>query len=141
MRTAMVNPDVLHRRLKKLDEYLGYLDDAQRYSYREFEEDPEHRGSAERFLHLAIEALTDMASHVVADDDLGDVERARDLPAVFAEHGYVDEELADTWADMIGFRNVLVHDYADIDPERVYDVLQHGLDDLRRLRRVFGQFL
>lgn len=67
----MVNPDVLHRRLKKLDEYLGYLDDAQRYSYREFADDPEHRGSVERFLHLAIEALTDMASHVVADDDLG----------------------------------------------------------------------
>lgn len=137
----MVNPDVLHRRLRKLDEYLGYLEAAQRYSYREFADDPERRGSVERFLHLAIEALTDMASHVVADDDLGDVERASDLPAVFAEYGYVDEDLADTWVDMIGFRNVLVHEYADIDRERVYDVLQNGLDDLRRLRRVFGQFL
>ncbi len=137
----MVNPDVLHRRLKKLDEYLEYLEDAQRYSYREFVDDPEHRGSVERFLHLAIEALTDMASHVVADDDLGDVTRASDLPAVLAENGYVDEELKNTWTDMIGFRNVLVHEYTDIDPERVYDVLQHGLDDIRRLRRVFGQFL
>lgn len=137
----MVNPDVLHRRLKKLDEYLGYLEDAQRYSYREFADDPERHGSVERFLHLSIEALTDMASHVVADDDLGSVDRAADLPDILAGHGYVDEELATTWKDMIGFRNVLVHEYADIDPERVYDVLQHGLDDIRRLRRVFGHFL
>lgn len=137
----MVNPNVLHRRLEKLDEYLGYLEEAQRYSFREFVEDPERRGSVERYLHLAIEALTDMANHVVADDDLGSVEQARDLPPLLAEHGYLEEPLVSRWQDMIGFRNVLVHEYTDIDPEQVYDVLQHQLDDLRRLRRVFGRFL
>ena len=137
----MVNPDVLHRRLTKLDEYLDYLERAQRYSYREFASDPEHRMAVERVLHLSVEALTDMASHVVADDDLGSVEYAGDLPAIFAEHEYVDKDLASTWKDMIGFRNVLVHDYVDLDPERVYGVLQNRLDDIRRLRRVFAHFL
>jgi uncharacterized protein YutE (UPF0331/DUF86 family) len=137
----MVNPDVLHRRLKKLDEYLDYLEEAQGYSYREFADNPERHGAVERFLHLAVEALTDMASHVVADEDLGSVDRARDLPDIFAEHGYVDENVADTWKNMIGFRNVLVHEYVEIDPERVYDVLQNHLDDIRTLRRVFGHFL
>jgi uncharacterized protein YutE (UPF0331/DUF86 family) len=137
----MVNPDVLHRRLEKLDEYLDYLESAQRYSFREFADDLERRGSVERFLHLSVEALTDMASHVVSDEDLGSVDRARDLPDRFAEAGYVDDELATTWKDMIGFRNVLVHEYLEIDPERVYDVLQNQLGDIRRLRRVFGHFL
>lgn len=137
----MVNPDVFHRRLTKLDEYLDVLEDAQRYTYREFADNPEHYGSVERFLHLAVEALTDMASHVVADEDLGSVDRARDLPSIFEEQGYVDGELAVTWKEMIGFRNVLVHEYVDIDRERVYDVLQNQLDDIRRLRRVFGHFL
>ena len=35
----------------------------------------------------------------------------------------------------------LVAGYAEIASERVYDVLQHGLDDLRRLRQVVAQFL
>lgn len=42
---------------------------------------------------------------------------------------------------MIGFRNVLVHGYVDIDRAVVYDVLQHRLGDLEALRRVFAQFL
>jgi len=42
---------------------------------------------------------------------------------------------------MIGFRNVLVYEYVDIDPEAVYEVLQQELDHLHRLRRVFGEFL
>jgi len=95
----MVNPNVLHRRLEKLDEYLGYLEQAQQYSYREFVEDPERRGSVERFLHLSIEALTDMANHVVADEDLGSVDRARDLPEIFVDRDYVDEKLATQWKE------------------------------------------
>lgn len=57
-----------------------------------------------------------MDIHVVADDDLGSVDRARDLPDIFEDNGYLDEELANTWTDVIGFRNALVHEYVDIDP-------------------------
>jgi len=42
---------------------------------------------------------------------------------------------------MIGFRNVLVHDYLDIDREIVYTVLQEDLSDLNQLKRLFAQFL
>lgn len=42
---------------------------------------------------------------------------------------------------MIGFRNVLVHEYEDIDRGLVYNVLQHDMEVLRRLRSVFARFL
>ena len=42
---------------------------------------------------------------------------------------------------MIGFRNVLVHEYLDIDRRIVYDILQTRLRDFEALRRVFAQFL
>lgn len=42
---------------------------------------------------------------------------------------------------MIGFRNILVHEYLGIDRDIVYQVLQDHVDDLARLKQVFGQFL
>jgi uncharacterized protein YutE (UPF0331/DUF86 family) len=42
---------------------------------------------------------------------------------------------------MIGFRNVLVHDYLDVDREIVYTVPQEDLDDLDQLKRLFAKFL
>ncbi|MFQ3682939.1 HepT-like ribonuclease domain-containing protein [Roseiflexus sp.] len=42
---------------------------------------------------------------------------------------------------MIGFRNILVHDYLKIDRTIVFRVLQDNLGDLEALRRVFAQFL
>jgi uncharacterized protein YutE (UPF0331/DUF86 family) len=42
---------------------------------------------------------------------------------------------------MIGFRNILVHEYLDLDRRIVYEALQHGLGDLERLRDFFASFL
>ena len=42
---------------------------------------------------------------------------------------------------MIGFRNILVHEYLDVDRGVVYEVLQHQLGDLRALKQALSQFL
>jgi len=67
----VVRPEVIRKRLNKLDEYLSILYNLRKYSFDDFVSDPEHYGSAERFLHLAIEAILDMGNHVIADMDLG----------------------------------------------------------------------
>lgn len=137
----MVRPKVLRRRLQKLDEYVEYLEDAQEYSFEEFASEVEAYSAVERNLQLSIEALTDMASHVVVDEDLGTFERAQDLPVILEEHGLISEDEQKTWKSMIGFRNVLVHEYVEIDRRTVYDALQHQLDDIRRLSHIFDRFL
>lgn len=136
-----MNPEVLRRRLEQLEEYLTYLRKAQQYSYSDFLEEPERYASAERFLHLSIEALNDMGSHVVADEGLGTVEQAQDLPGTFQDEGYIDDELRNVWTDIIDFRNILVHECLDIDRDIVYNTLQNCLDDIERLRSVFARFL
>ncbi|MGC9400527.1 MAG: type VII toxin-antitoxin system HepT family RNase toxin [Anaerolineae bacterium] len=137
----MIRREVLRRRLSKLDEYLKILRRLREYDLGAFLNDPEHYGSAERFLQLTIEALNDMGSHVIADLQLGMVESYRDVPRILVEHDYISSDLGDLWIQMIGFRNVLVHDYLDIDRNLVYRVLQENLEDINTLRRVFAQWL
>ena len=57
------------------------------------------------------------------------------------EKGYIDHELAERWTRMIGFRNILVHEYLDVDRGVVYEVLQLRLEDLRALKQALAQFL
>ncbi|MCU0520770.1 MAG: DUF86 domain-containing protein [Anaerolineae bacterium] len=137
----MVRAEVIRKRLNKLDEYLQVLRVQQRYTYDELASDPERYGSVERFLQLAVEVLSDLGSHVVADEGLGVVDWHSDIASVMCDHGYIDADLRDRWVRMIGFRNVLVHVYMDIDLRIVYDVLQHGLADIEALRQVFAEML
>lgn len=137
----MIRPEVIRKRLQKLQEYLAILDRIKGYDKAIFLADPERYGSAERFLQLAIETVLDMGMHVIAEAALGIVEQSRDIPRLFREHGYIDTDQESRWIRMIGFRNILVHDYLELDRNIVYQVLQQELNDLRQLAKVFARFL
>ena len=137
----MVRREVIRKRLQRLEEYLQVLKSLAGYSEAEFLASPERDGSAERFLQLAIEATIDIGNHIIADLQLGQVEVSRDVAYLLADAGKISPELRETWTRMIGFRNILVHDYLDIDRRIVYEVLQNHLDDLRLLMQTFATFL
>ena len=137
----MVRPEIIKKRLNKLDEYVSILKKFQKYSFEEFIGDPEHYGSAERFLQLAIETLTDLGNHIIADLNLGEVNWYSDIPSILSKKGYLGSSLEEKWIRMIGFRNTLVHDYVDIDRGIVYEVLKNGLSDIEAIKRIFADFL
>lgn len=137
----MVHSEVIRKRLAKLDEYLKILEDLRSTPEDLFLQTPEKDGSAERFLHLAIEAIHDMAAHVIGEEGWGEIEWQRDLPRLFLENHPIDPTLHDRWLSMMGFRNLLVHDDLEIDRRKVYRILQNHLSDLRELGRIFACYL
>lgn len=137
----MVRREVIERRLKKLDDYLNILAELQKYDLDDFLADPERYGSAERFLQLAIETTIDIGNHIVADMNLGNVQWSSDIASILHEKGYLSVEMREIWIKMIGFRNLLVHDYLDIDRKTVHTILQKNLSDLKSLEKTFAQFL
>ena len=138
---AMVQPEIIRRRLAHVDRSLEILGRLRRYSIEEFLAEPERYGSAERFLQIALEALLDLGAHVVAEENLGAIEVSRDIPQRMMEGGLIELELAAVWKEMVGFRNLLVHDYAELDRKKVWHVLQDELEDIAKLRAVFAGFL
>ena len=85
--------------------------------------------------------MTDIGSHIIAELQLGVVNWHSDIPSILAQRGYIDDFLKEKWIQMIGFRNILVHDYLDIDRRIVHKVLHDGLEDIEALKQVFAQFL
>jgi uncharacterized protein YutE (UPF0331/DUF86 family) len=84
----------------------------------------------EHTLQIAIQAALDVASHVVSDERLGEPRTNRELFDLLGRHGWLAPSLASVLRDMGGFRNVLVHGYAEVDVSIVRDILDHHLPDL-----------
>lgn len=127
--------DVFARRTRRFEETMAILEGLARTPWERFEADPEKYGSAERFLQVAVEILDDLGAHLVARSGAGPVERYRDVPARLVEAGLLDEAQAAFWRRVIGFRNVIVHQYLDVDRRIVFELLQHRRGDLRDLHR------
>ena len=93
-------------------------------------------------LQRAVQAMLDLAAHVVAREGLGVPE---DLAACFAlleRAGILDAELADRMRRMTGFRNVAVHEYRKLDPDIVDSIVHDRLGDLRAFAKtILERFL
>jgi uncharacterized protein YutE (UPF0331/DUF86 family) len=92
--------------------------------------DVKERRFVEHTLQLAIQACLDAASHVVSDDRLGEPKTNQELFRLLEQAGRISKDLSQKLRAAAGFRNILVHGYADVDVNVTRDVLENHLDDL-----------
>jgi uncharacterized protein YutE (UPF0331/DUF86 family) len=130
----MVDRDLVLRRLALLETYLEQLTPYRGIEVAEYRADWKVQRIVERTLHLAIESCMDVADHVVADRRLRVPETGAETFDILAEAGLLPKPLGSALASMVGFRNILVHDYARIDPALVIGVLHRDLHDVERFR-------
>jgi uncharacterized protein YutE (UPF0331/DUF86 family) len=132
----MVDRDLVLRRMSLLDTYLEQLAGYRSISVDEYRADWKTQRVIERTLHLAIEACMDVADHLVADRRLRVPETGADTFDILTEAGLLPQLLGPALASMVGFRNILVHDYAGIDPALVVGGLHDDLSDLEQFRDI-----
>ena len=134
----MVSPEVVRRRLRLLE---GYLKKLQRLRVQTkidvFLSDGDLQDIVERNLQLTIEALLDIGQHIIASSAWEPVEEYSDIFTILHQHGILSDALFSRVRRMAGFRNLLVHGYALLDHEQVFEILRDHLGDLEDLASVY----
>ncbi|MGC8961696.1 MAG: type VII toxin-antitoxin system HepT family RNase toxin [Candidatus Bathyarchaeia archaeon] len=136
-----LDKDLISTKLSRLRLYLRFLKELQKASVEEFMGDFKACGAAERYLQVSIECLIDVGSEIISSLQLRRPERYRDVPYILAEAKIIPKEYAETFASMIGFRNLLVHDYASINLKLVYEFLQTKLSDIEEFIKHIANWL
>lgn len=93
-------------------------------------DDVDRLNSVKYLFVIAAEICIDIGNHVIAAESLRAPESFSDVFLVLAESSWLDAGLAGRLAEMARFRNLLVHGYAQVDDDRVIDILHSSLDDL-----------
>jgi uncharacterized protein YutE (UPF0331/DUF86 family) len=129
------------RRLLSLNEALQHLAAHGSLSAGELSADPTLRAAVERWLQVAIEACIDLAYHVVAERGWTPPDTARGSFQTLAAHGLLPADLASRLGMAAGLRNILVHEYAEVDLDVIAQVVRERLADLRAFGAVVGGLL
>jgi uncharacterized protein YutE (UPF0331/DUF86 family) len=138
----VVDRYVVTARIAKIRQYVALLKRIRRQAdERAFIADPLIHGNAERYLQLAIQAVLDISNHIVADMNLNLPQDSTELFGVLAKRKVLPRRLSERLAPMAGFRNILVHEYLEIDRRRVYRMLRDELADFERFIKAVSKLL
>ena len=86
-------------------------------------------------LQRACELVIDIAMYVISTKKLGIPQTKKEAFEILLKNNYISEDTYKKMRGMIGFRNIAVHDYKDIDDEILQDVIENHLNDLLEFAR------
>ena len=124
----MTDRELVAKRLAQIETCVHDLQTLARPG--EIRRDVREERFVEHTLQIAIQAALDVAAHIVADEHLGEARTNRELFDLLESHGWIPGELATELRLMVGFRNILVHGYGDIDLDIVEEIVRHHVGDL-----------
>lgn len=89
----------------------------------------------------ACEAAIDLANMLIRKRRLGVPSDARESFALLERGGLIPAELSGGLQRMIGFRNIAVHQYQDLDLDIVESIIREKLDDLLTFAETVRSYL
>ena len=125
----MVDKELLSRKLSRLQHYVDVLKTAEDINWQKYRDDLRTKAFVERYLHLAIEEMLDIANHFVSFYQWREPAGYRDLLLILTEQGILPREHLTVFQNMASFRNMLVHRYENIDDELVFGIFKKRLED------------
>jgi uncharacterized protein YutE (UPF0331/DUF86 family) len=142
----MVDVEKIYTYLSELETYLSRLRELRKAPKEEFFGSWQGRELVHRHLHLAIETFLAVGEMLIAELGLRKPDIYADVPDILGERGIVGKELRDKLIDLARFRNVVVHEYVKLDPERVYEhlqadpeILEEFLEAVKNFIRAYGK--
>jgi uncharacterized protein YutE (UPF0331/DUF86 family) len=86
-------------------------------------------------IQRACEATLDMGQHIIRRESLGLPQSARDVFALLAQAGWINEALAESMKRMVGFRNVAVHEYQTLQLPITLNIITGHLGEFTEFSR------
>ena len=120
---------VVESKLRFLEQTLADLESWPLGDVAEFAGNSLLRRGVERALQLAIESMIDVAERILAARRLSPAETAAQNLRRLQEIGVLKD--AARYAEMVRFRNFIVHRYEQIEPQIVYSLAKGKLNHFR----------
>lgn len=133
----VLRPEVLGERLAALREVVERLRQARERDL----DDPINEWAIERGLQIAAQAVFDIGNHVLAGAFGERPTHYGAVASALLKRGVLDGDLSLRLEGLSGFRNLLVHDYARVDPQRVRALVESRLDDFEAFARAIEHWL
>lgn len=119
----VLRTDAVKARLQRLEEVVTELRELAKLDRGALRGSLRSMWAVERGLQLGIEILLDIGNHILSAQYGATSDRYQDIVEQLAGQGILDQGLHRRLRGIAGFRNILVHDYLRLDPDKVEEAL------------------
>lgn len=137
----MVRRSVLLKRIAGVRDHLARVATRRHLPLDQFLCDRDSQDVVLHNLQLAVQGCIDLGSHLIADQGWGVPGSYAEVFDLLRQHDVLSADLSRRMVQAAGFRNILVHDYLEVDLPTAYEIAASRTADLEAfLARVVERF-
>lgn len=121
--------DVVLQKVESIERCVKRVKEEYQKSDSDFEKDYTRQDAAILNMQRACEQSIDLANYVIKKEKLGMPTYSRESFEILERKGIISEELAISLSNMVGFRNLAVHEYASLDITLIKKIIEDHLED------------
>ena len=118
--------DRIDDKILEIEEYLSDLENFKPDSFELYKDNKEKKAVCEHYFEKIIGAVEDLAFAIIKEKGLkiGDEER---VFSILSEENIISDDLAKKLREAKGMRNIIAHEYGEIDDEIVFNSIKNEL--------------
>ena len=136
----MVDRSVLQSKIAFIQTRLRQLKVSRGVTVEQFRSDVGIQSILLHNYQIVIQACCDVASHIVADQELGIPGSSAELFEILAREKIIPLPLAERFGKHVGLRNRIVHGYNKLDYADIHATLPGRIRDVTRFLRVIAAY-
>ncbi len=130
-----MDSDIIFRKLESLARCIRRIEAKRPAAVEQLVSDVDLQDILSVNLERAVQICVDVAAHVLTDLDSPPPQSMGEVFTLLASRSIIDVSTAAALRKAVGFRNLSVHAYDQVDWQRVFDIIHHRLDDFRKFAR------
>ena len=125
----MVDRDIVVAKIANVQKSLNRLKEKQGIDLKAFSMNRDIQDIVLLNLQTAIQGCIDIASHIISDNNWGVPGSLAGLFDILCQKKVITDKTRQIMRSMVGFRNLIVHEYAGLDMDKVYAIFNSRLTD------------
>ncbi len=81
-------------------------------------------------LQRACQATIDIAMYIISTENMGIPQSQKSTFSILEENNIIESQMSKKLKGMIGFRNIAVHEYQELDIDVVRMIIENNLEDM-----------
>jgi len=119
--------NIIKDKINEIETYLQELSQIIPSSFQNYKEEFKTRAACERYFEKIIESLVDLSFLIIKVSNLQMPEEDKQSFKILKENKIISEDLSEKLQNAKGMRNILAHEYGNVDNKIVFDSIKKDL--------------
>lgn len=128
----MVNREIISKKVNLIRYHIDRILLKSNILLDEFLSDDDTKDIVCHNLFILLQNTIDTCLHIISDEGMEEPAVFSDMADIFTKEKVIREDLKQPLKNMMGLRNIIAHQYGDIDFKIIYKIVKDDLKDIYR---------